>query len=376
MVLGFVEDFTTAEEKLDKELTLNSKTGIALNSGVHPSITIDNLLQFLPFPEFNIEQYNNNSVYNSYPETGSRKDVVLFEDEIYQCVVNGTTGVSPTNTASWLKTNKESLILKSFIRKVKDRILSDLKLTKRLINSQYIYNRGFETVNLQGNYSGWVFEPKGSDYLSFTINEIGLQALGTDPIDVYVINQNELVDTITVTPDNGVLSFQKIDYQFSGIGPWIFAIESQSVITNVGWYDPLKYDGFICYPVSGTGILLNSSNWNETSTGNGLAFNVSVSLESDKFIEYNYQNFTEYIKATFEFLALQSFLHNSNNRSNRNVSLQLDKELLMYETKELEANTVARRYMTSMKEAKKVLSKTFDTQLYMDGDLGVETTSV
>lgn len=376
MVLGFVEDFTTAEEKLDKELSLNSKTGIALNSGVHPSITLDNLLQFLPFPEFTIENYNTNTVYNSYSDSGSRKDIVLFEGDIYQCLQNGTQGVSPANTISWLKTNRESLILKSFIRKVKDRILSDLKLTKRLVNSQYIYNKGFDTVNLQGDYSAWVFEPKGSDYLSFTINEIGLQALTTDPVTIKVINQNTIVDTITVTPQNGVLSFEKVNYQFSGVGSWVFAIESQSVIANTGWHDPLKYDGFTCYPVVGEGLLANTCRWSETSTGNGLAFNISVSLDSDRFIEYNYLNFTDYIKATFEFLALQSFLHNSNNRSNRNVSHQLDKELLMYETKELQANTVAKRYMSSMKEVKRVLEKTFDTHLNLNGDMEIETTSV
>ncbi|MDN5396993.1 MAG: hypothetical protein L0G05_10730, partial [Chryseobacterium sp.] len=56
MELGFVEDFTT-DVVLDKELKLNSKTGIILNSGVHPSLTLDNLLQFLPIPEFKIEDY-------------------------------------------------------------------------------------------------------------------------------------------------------------------------------------------------------------------------------------------------------------------------------------------------------------------------------
>lgn len=377
MVLGFVEDFTTETELLDEELKLNSKTGIALNSGVHPSITLNNLLQFLPFPDFKINQYDENIEYGKYSETRNRKDIVSYNGKIYQCKVDGTVGIDPTVMENWLETNRESLVLKSFIHKVKDRVLSDLKLTKRLVNSQYLYNGGTEVVDLQGDFSAMVFEAKGSDYISFTINEISLQAATIYPVNLYVINQNRLVDTIVLHPENGRLKFEKINYSFAGYGSWVFAIDSQKVLSNYGgWIDPLKYDGFICYPVTGWGANPETCRWSEANSGNGLGFNISVSLESDRYIDYNFSNFSSYIKATFELLVLQSFLHNSNNRSNRVTKEQLDKELLMYETKDLESNTVAKRYYTTMKEVKRVLEKTFDTHLSLEDGIETETTSV
>jgi hypothetical protein len=376
MVLGFVEDFTTETEILDEELKLNAKSGIALNSGVHPSITLNNLLQFLPLPEFKLNEYDAEVEYNNYSNSLSRKDVVSFNGKIYQCKVDGTTGMDPGDSSVWFETNRESLILKSFIQKVKDRILSDLKLSKRLINSQYLYNGGSHEVDLQGDYSAMVFEAKGSDYISFTINEISLQALTVFPVNMYVINQNQIVDTIVLHPENGSLKFEKINYSFSGFGSWVFAIQSQKVLSNYGWIDPLRYDGFICYAATGRGINPADCRWSESTSGNGLGFNISISLDSDKYVDFNFMNFTSYFKATFELIALQGFLHNSNNRSNRTTKEQLDKELLMYETKEMESNTVARRYFSTMKEAKRVIEKTFDTQLYLDGGIETETTSV
>ena len=48
MILGISEDFTTSTE-LDSELTAIPSSGLYLNSGTHPSITVENLLEFLSF---------------------------------------------------------------------------------------------------------------------------------------------------------------------------------------------------------------------------------------------------------------------------------------------------------------------------------------
>lgn len=375
MELGFVEDFTT-DVVLDKELKLNSKTGIILNSGVHPSLTLDNLLQFLPIPEFKIENYKNDQNYNKFSESQDRKDIVSFNNEVYECLVNNLIGTEPGSNNSWLKTNKESLILKSFSQKVKDKVISDLKLSKRLINSQYLYDLGNHELTLSGDYSAFVFEAKGSDYISFTINEIAIQALTNDPVNLYVINQGRLIDTIAIHPKDGKLEFENISYTFSGPGKWMFAIDSQKILSNSNWIDSLKYDGFLCYTATGTGVSPENCEWSYNSTGNGLGFNISVTLESDKYIEQNLLNFSEHIRNTFELMALQSFLYNSNNRSNRNTNMQMDKDLLMYETKELQANTVAKRYHSSLKEAKRIINKTFDTQLGDNDGLEIEIVSV
>ena len=47
MLLGIVDDLTS-NATLDDQLTAVSDSGLSINEGVHPSITIDNLLHFLP----------------------------------------------------------------------------------------------------------------------------------------------------------------------------------------------------------------------------------------------------------------------------------------------------------------------------------------
>jgi hypothetical protein len=373
MELGFVEDFTS-NVTLDSELTLNPNTGIILNSGVHTSITLDNLLHFLPVPDLNFRIYDAEVIYNNYSKSRSKKDIVLYQDAIYQCLVDGTTGVLPTNELVWLKTNEESLILKSFISRVQDKIISDLKLSKRLVNAQYLYEVGRNKISLPSNYTSWIFEAKGSDYVTITINEVACQALTNDPVNLYVINQNKLIDTLILHPKNGLLEFEKIGYSFNGPGRWIFAIDSQDVLTSHSWIDEQKFDGFVCYTAIGTGLSPELSEWNLNNTSNGLGFNISVTMDSDKYIKYNFLNLTSFIKTSFELMSMNMFLNNSNQRSNRNV--QMNKDMLMYETKELESNTIAKRYYSELKEAKRSIQKTFDTQLGDDWGIETETTSV
>lgn len=375
MKLGFAEDYTT-NVQLDKELTLNSKTGIILNSGLHPYVTVDNLLQFLPSIDLEISTYNSTKKYGNYSETRSREDIVKYNDKLYQCRVKDTVGINPdANSDVWLLTNKESLILKSWIEKVKDKVISDLNQSKRLINSQYIYENGVTKSVLPNDYAGWVFESKGSDYVSITINEISIQATTSNPINLYVINQGELKDTITINPKNGNVSFEEIKYTFSGRGKWIFAIDSIEVKTNFGWVDELKYDGFVCYPVTGIGNTPDGASYTYQNVSNGFGFNVSVTLESDNYLKYNLLNFTSFIRACFEYMTLQMFSSNSHQRSNRNEN-GINKEILLMETKDLEANTSAKRYFHELKEARKIVQKTFDTQIGFSGGFEVEVTSV
>ncbi|MDR3026057.1 hypothetical protein [Chryseobacterium sp.] len=375
MKIGFAEEYTSNIE-LDNELKLNSKTGIILNSGVHPYITVDNLLHFLPFNEIEFKDYVAGTVYNKYSETQDRNDIVKHNNSLYQCLKNEVEDVEPgSDSNTWMLTNKESIILKSWIEKVKDKVISDLYLSKRLINSQYIYENGENKHSLPNDYSGWVFESKGSDYITITMNEISLQATTSNPVNLFVINDGELVDTLILNPKDGRLSFEQINYSFSGRGKWVFAIESREVMTNFGWVDELKYDGFVCYPVSGIGTTPDSSIYSYQNASNGLGFNVSVTLESENYLNYNLQNFVGFFKACFEYLTLQMFLANSHQRSNRTEN-GINKDMLMVETKDLEANTSAKRYFHELKEAKKIIQKTFDTQLGYDSVFEVEVTSV
>ena len=377
MVLGISEDFTR-DIVLDAELASASSTGLSLNSGVHTSITLDNLLEFLPDSDATFLDWDVEKTYGVYSDTKNRANIVVFNSVIYQSIKGDNTGNSPDEEDSiyWMETNLESLVLKSFIDKVKDKVYSDLNLIKRLVNSQKIYEVGRHDMMLPNQYCGYVFEPKGSDYLSFTLNQVSFQGLTTDDVNLYVINEGRLVDTLVLHPNNGAFEWKNLGYKFKGEGKWIFAVDSQMVKTNQGVVDPLKYDGFVVYTTTGLGETPQSATWVYETTGNGLGFNVSVCLDSSIYIDNNLDYFGGFIRSTFELMTLQMFLHNSNNRSNRNEFIQLNKELLAYETKSLEGNTVARRYNKEMERAKRAIEKTFDTQLSDDsGCFDIELTS-
>jgi len=376
MILGIKEDFSS-NVLLDAELTTASTSGLCLNSGVHPSITIENLLSFLSFPKVSPELWDSAKTYGSYNVSKKRSDLVTYEGVIYQSLLGTNLNKQPdTETTYWLETNIESLTLKSFIDKVQDRVYSDLSLTKRLINSQHIYQVGKTEILLPNDYVAWVFEPRGSDYVTITLNQVALQALTTDDTNLYVINQGILVDTLVLTPNNGKFEFKELNYSFKGQGEWIFAIDSTNVLVSSGYVDPLSYDGFICYTVTGTGNAPETATWSLHQVGNGLGFTVSASLDSSVYIENNLSNFGNFVRVTFELMALEVFLHNSSNRSNRNEKLQGDKELLVAETKSLEMNTVAKRHQTEYDRCKRLIAKTFDTQLATNDEFVVEIDSI
>lgn len=376
MILGITEDFST-NITLDAELTSLPSSGLYLNSGVHPSITVNNLLSFLSFEDVSITAWDINAEYEKYSISKKKTDLVSYDDKIYQCIV-ANSGLQPDeNTDEWLETNLESLKLKNFISKVEDKVYADLRLTKRLINNQFIYNIGKVENLLPNNYSAWIFEPKGSDYVTMTLNQVSIQKSGTTPLSLYVINQGVLVDTLTITPSDGKVEFKNLNYSFSGKGKWIFAIDSTEVFTTTSYVDMLQYDGFVCYTASGIGNNPESATYMDSIIGNGLGFNVSVELNSQLYIDNNLSSLGNFIRATFELMALEMFLFNSENRGNRVQQIQMDRDNLIAETKSLDMNTVARRYNNELAIAKKTIAKTFDTQLSVEiSDFEIDETSV
>lgn len=363
MVIGIKEDFTSSAS-LDSELRSIPTSGLYVNNGVHPSITLENLLAFLPNIEFTFEQWENDVAYEVYATSKNRKDIVLQGTKIYQSIKAGTNkDPEAEDSEYWLETNIESLRIKSFIDSVKDRMLGDLNLNKRLVNNQYIYEVGKTERTLPNDYAAWVFEPKGSDYMTIRINEISLQKSGTTPVDVYVINQGKLIDTLSVTPTNGTLGFSDLGYVFTGKGAFYLAIDSTEVLTDNLQVDPLKYDGFVAYTATGTGEAPESAVYSYSTNGNGLGFNISAYLDASKYIENNLSEFGNFFKATVEYMVFEYFLSNPNNRSNRNTAIQMDDAVLMAELKNVQANTVARRYEKEKGKALGLIEKTFDTHL-------------
>ena len=375
MILGIAEDFTNTTS-LDSQLTSIPSSGMYLNSGVHPSITVDNLLNYLPNVDFTFTAYNAGTTYGKFDDTRLITDVVTDASIIYQSISTANTGNTPASSPTeWQVTNIESLRLKAFVQKVKDRVYSDLRLERRLVDNQYLYTEGDTDYTLPEDYAAWVFEAKGSDYVSFRINEIKLQANTTSPVDIYVVNQSALVTTLSITPNNGALEFSNYDYAFSGKGKWIFAIDSQSVKTNGYTIDPLNFDGFVAYTATGSGVSPQAATYNYGTSDNGLGFNITAYLDSSQYITNNFLEFGSYIRSTFEMMSLEMFLHNSHNRSNREQRNQLDKQMLLAETKELNAHSVVNRYMKEKKKAIQRLEKTLDRNI-SDNDLEISYTSI
>jgi hypothetical protein len=376
MILGITEDFST-NITLDAELTSLPSSGLYLNSGVHPSITVNNLLSFLSFEDITIADWDIATTYGIYSQTKKKSDLVSYNGKIYQCIL-ANNGLQPDENADeWLETNLDSLKLKNFLSKVEDRVYADLRLTKRLINNQFIYNVGKVENLLPNDYSAWIFEPKGSDYVTIKLNQVSIQKSGTTPINLYVINQGVLVDTLTITPSDGKVEFKDLNYSFSGKGKWIFAIDSTEVFTTTSYVDMLQYDGFVCYTASGIGGSAESATYMDSIIGNGLGFNVSVELNSQLYIDNNISSLGNFVRATFELMTLELFLNNSENRGNRNQQIQMDRDNLIAETKSLDMNTVARRYNNELAIARKTIAKTFDTQLSVEiSDFEIDETSI
>jgi hypothetical protein len=376
MVLGISEDYTV-DIDFDSELTNIPSSGLYINSGVHPSITNENLLEFLPKTVITFIEWSNSTTYAVFAETRNKKDIVLKGGKIYQSIKAGINQDPATeDSLYWLESNMQSLRLKNFIEKVKDRVYTDLSLDKRLINNQFLYDNGTNPVTLLNNYAGWVIEPKGSDYVSFRINQISLQKDGVTPVNLYIINQNTLIKTITITPNNGELNFVNTDIVLSGKGAFKLVIDSTDVYVGNSQIDPKRFDGFVAYTTNGTGDAPEGSKYSYSTYGNGIGLNITAYLDSKVYVDNNLSNFGSFIRATFEYMAFQMFMHNSSNASNRAQRLQMADNILMAELKEMKSDTVVRRYINEKSKAVKMLEKTFDTQLKGQGGLTTEIGSL
>jgi hypothetical protein len=377
MILTIAQDFTDTVT-LDSELTSLPDGGMYLNSGVHPSITVSNLLNYLPNVDFTFAAYAAGTTYGKYTDTRVSTDIVLDGGIIYQSLTAGNIGNTPASSpTNWLVTDIDSLRIKSFVLRSQDNAISKINLQRRLLDNQYLYNivevnENPETTLLPNDYAAWVFEPKGSDYTVFTINQMAFQALTATPQSLYVVNQGQLITTLTLNPNAaGRLEFEEINYTFSGKGKWFFVVDAQNVLTNGAVVDPLNFDGFVAYTAVGIGATAEDSEYTYGTGNNGLSFNISTHFDSSVYTNNNLVNFSEYLQSAWELDVLNMFLHNSNNRSNREQRMQLDKSMLIAETKELEAGSVIRKFEKNKKQAIKQLGKTLDRTI---NDNGFEVT--
>lgn len=358
MILTFAEDFTSAVN-LDKELTGTPDSGLYWNRGVLPLVTVKNLLDFLPILNFTFNSWESDTSYVKFEDSKNKKDIVTFDGKVYQSILDGIAKQPDENADYWLETNEESLRLKSFIWSVRENLLSALSLSRKLIENQYIYNVGEQLYTASEDYIAWVFEPKGSDYAKIRINQIAFQANTDQDVTMSVINQGEVVDTIVLSPNDGLLSFEDVDYTITGKGRFIFAVPAQEVYSSNAYNDPLKFDGFVCYPMVGSGDSPQEASYKETSWGNGLNFNISVYLDSGQYVNNNLVDLAKMLQLQFEMDSLLMMQLNSNSRVHGD-SRDIDRNLLTYHTSDLMGNTVARRYNSELKSAKEAINMTFD----------------
>jgi hypothetical protein len=363
MILTFAEDFTS-EVNLDSELIGVPTSGLYWNRGVHPTLTVNNLLALLPILDITFTTYAAGVIYSEFNTSRKKSDVVLHEDKIYQSKVADNTGNTPaTPSAFWLETTIESLRIKSFIWTVEDNALSALSLNRMLIENQYVYNIDDEETlqTIGGDFFGWVFEPKGSDYVTIRINQIAFQANTDVAQNLYVINQGRLISTIELNPQDGVLEFEQVDYSFSGKGRFIFATESQEVQASGVYNDPLRYKGFVCYPVTGIGATAEDSEYSFSSSSNGLNFNISCFLDSSVYIDNNKIDLAKFYQTQFEYDFMRMLVHNSNDRFEIDERIMRgNPELIAAESMDSRNATVARKYMSEMKRTIEVINRTFD----------------
>lgn len=377
MILGFAEDFTNTIA-LDSDL-LTSDSGLYFNRGVHQSVTIDNLLSFLPNVDITPAAYAAGTTYGKFETSRKRSDIVIDASIIYESIAAANVGNTPASSPTfWRPTNIESLRLRSFVYSVFDKVKAELNIVRRLIDSQNLYIVNDEAVEqaLPNDYAGWVFEPKSSDYVKIRINSASLQKSGTTPVNLYVVNQGTLIDTLTLTPTNGTVSFETINYSFIGKGEWRFVIDSTNTFVGGDFVDPLKYDGFVAYTTIGIGAAPETATYTDTLASNGLNFNITAYLDATTYIDDNFIEYAQFIQTAFELETLNMFLSNANNKSNREQRIQMKQELLIAEAKEMNLHTVAYRYEQEKKKAIELLRKTFDKQLGSNNDLTVRYTSV
>jgi hypothetical protein len=380
MLLTLVEDFT-GQYDLDMELLSVPQTGYYLNSGVHAYITIENLVNLLPNVNYTFADYDVAKTYGKYTETRKITDIVIDNNVIYQSIAAANIGNDLDDDTKWMVTNIESLRIKSFYLRSLDAAKQKIRMTRRLVDNQYLYNvadlnRTPSESMLSGDYSGWVFEPKGSDYVSIRINEAAIQAKTATPQNLYVVNQGALIDTLTLNPTaDGRLVFEDVNYVISGKGAFYLVIESRNVLTNGSFVDPLNYTGFTACTCSGTGTTPQGSTYTLTNNGNGLSFNVSVYFDGLKYLNNNIIDFGSYLQSAWQLDVLNAFLANPDvriNKNQRNISTQI----LMDETKLTNVDTAVKRFNNERKGAMEIIGRTVDNELKDDDNDNVFTISI
>jgi hypothetical protein len=173
------------------------------------------------------------------------------------------------------------------------------------------------------------------------------------------------------------LVFEDVNYSFHGKGRWLFAIDSQNILSNGAYVDPLKYDGFVAYSATGVGASPEDAKYSFSTNSNGLNFNVSASLDSSVYTDNNLSSFGSYLQAAWEVDVLRLMMYNPNNRINADQRNEvLNKQMLALETTSLKDDTAARRLDLEYRKAVKKLELTYDRAINDNDDYEIQISSM
>ena len=358
MIVTFAEDFSDTVE-LDSQLTGIPESGVYLNRGVHPLVTVKNVLDVSPIAELTFTAWNASVTYSKFEDYPKKSNIVSYNSKVYESIANTNLNNFPTDTDYWLETNLNSVRLKHQIYSSRDNMISALQLQRKLIENQYLYHVSDTLVTLDNDYSGWAFEPKGSDYVKIRINQIALQANTSSAVSLYVVNQGSLITTLTLNPQDGKLVFEDVDYTIYGKGAFYFVIDSQDVYSDAVYNDPLKYNGFVCYPVTGSGDTAAGATYSKLFEGNGFGFNISAHLDSDIYVDNNIKDLAQLWRTQFEYDVLQLMMYNPNSRRHGDQRIMPRDDIRM-EVMDNQHYTVVAKYKRDIKMAREAIDRTFD----------------
>lgn len=363
-MIGFKHDFTT-DAFLDKEILKNSSDFCCLNENA-PLLTLANILDFLPKIEINFSIFSINKTYFSFAETQDYNSILTYNGELYQCIAT-SIGNLPTDENFFIKTNLDSIRLKSYINNVLEKVKEDLQLSYNLIENQSIFpsnlNMKYTPIN---DKIGVSFEKRGSDYISIIINEFSAYAdVNDNTFNLYHYLNNSLKKTISINNSfSNEYQTNFINLELNEKGSHVLAIDKRPMFNSNKQINPLRYDSFIYNNVE----LTNGRFVRSSVSCNGIGVNVSTALKSDLFLKHNLKLFHRFLKATFEYLFYQTILINSNKRINSNTRLLFDEKLLLSELKNKDTDSVLNRYLKEKDLALSLMKKTFDKQINKNTD--------
>lgn len=368
-LITFKDSLNSATSVLDSDLTGISKSKRYFNTGVHPSISLENIEAFLPLlSTYTIADYVAGTTYDNYNNTFSLNDVVLDSSKYYISVASGNVGNAVSETAFWKETTLMSLLIKDKVRSSIEIVLSETINPNFIEENIYMFRIADTTDDLIENTSklvGYRINPISSDHLLFIINQIGLDFENDETITFYLYNQNKQISTFELTATAKLFEWKDItEIEItSNTGAW-YLYYNQDDLTGRAIGNNTIFYNYMFNHANVTPFQIDSvSDLDDISESDfvfdknfGLNLNFSISYDMTNFIKQHLLQFAETIQRQFEFDILNMYHYNPDAQSElreRNIT----KEKLMFELKSYDGETVIRKLKRAYKHIKATLNK-------------------